>query len=82
MHPEAVGRTSKLDPLTRKIIALAVSATNGCRYCTNSHTAAPGKLGLDTEALGEFLEIVALLNQTSAVVDGYQVTPDVRPRID
>ena len=27
MHPETVGRQSKLDPLTREIIALAVSAT-------------------------------------------------------
>ncbi len=40
MHPEACGRVSKLDPLTREIIALAVSATNGCSYCVNSHTAA------------------------------------------
>jgi alkylhydroperoxidase family enzyme len=32
MHPEAVGRTSKLDALTREIIALAVSATNSCAY--------------------------------------------------
>ena len=26
-----------LDPPTREIIALAVSATNGCAYCVNSH---------------------------------------------
>lgn len=32
MHPEAVGRTSKLDALTREIIALSVSATNHCAY--------------------------------------------------
>ena len=51
MHPEAGGRQSKLDPLTREIIALAVSATNGCSYCINSHTAAARKLGLDAEAL-------------------------------
>src|SRR6185437_13698294 len=29
MHPEALGKTGKLDPLTREIIALAFSATNG-----------------------------------------------------
>ncbi len=46
MHPEAAGRKSSLDALTREIIALAVSATNGCRYCVNSHTAAVRKLGL------------------------------------
>jgi alkylhydroperoxidase family enzyme len=32
MHPETAGRTSKLDPLTREIVALAVSATNNCAY--------------------------------------------------
>jgi alkylhydroperoxidase family enzyme len=33
MHPEALGHLTQLDPLTREIIALAVSATNGCPYC-------------------------------------------------
>jgi alkylhydroperoxidase family enzyme len=32
MHPEQMGRQSKLDPLTREMIALAVSATNRCAY--------------------------------------------------
>ena len=36
MHPEAAGRASPLDPATREVIALAVSATNGCAYCVNS----------------------------------------------
>src|SRR6202040_4103934 len=49
MHPEAVGRLSRLDPQIREIIALAVSATNGCAYCVNSHTAALRKLGMDQE---------------------------------
>ena len=79
MHPEAVGRKSPLDPLTREIIAVAVSATNGCRYCVNSHTAATRKLGLSVEALGEVLAIVALFNSTNALADGYQVEPDVFP---
>jgi AhpD family alkylhydroperoxidase len=82
MHPEAVGRTSRLDPLTREIIALAVSATNGCAYCVNSHTAAAMKLGLGPDALGEVLAIVGLFNSTNAIADGYQVEPDVYPRWD
>src|SRR3954470_6036192 len=82
MHPEAVGRASKLDPMTREIIALAVSATNGCAYCINSHTAAVRKLGLDVEALGEVLAIVGLFNSTNALADGYQVAPDVLPPQD
>lgn len=79
MHPEAVGRKSPLDPLTREIIALAVSATNGCAYCVNSHTAAARKLGLSVEALGEALAVVGLFNSTNALAEGYQIAPDVFP---
>jgi AhpD family alkylhydroperoxidase len=79
MHPEAEGRTGRLDPLTREIIALAVSATNGCAYCVNSHTAALRKLRVSVEALGEVLAIVGLFNSTNALADGYQVEPDVLP---
>src|SRR6185503_14245150 len=82
MHPEAAGRTSPLDPQTREIIALAVSATNGCSYCVNSHTTALRKLGLSVEALGEVLAIVGLFNQTNALADGYQIEPDVLPPLD
>jgi AhpD family alkylhydroperoxidase len=81
MHPEAAGRTSPLDSRTREFIALAVSATNGCRYCVNSHTAALKKLGIDDAALGEVLGIVALFNSTNALADGYQVEPDVLPPV-
>jgi AhpD family alkylhydroperoxidase len=79
MHPEAVGRKARLDPATREIIALAVSATNGCNYCINSHTAALSKLGLDDETLGEVMAIVGLFNMTNKLADGYQVRPDVLP---
>ena len=47
MHPETVDRHALVDPKTREIIALAVSATNGCPYCINSHTAALRKQGMD-----------------------------------
>ena len=81
MHPEAAGRASRLSPQTREIIALAVSATNGCSYCVNSHTAALRKLGIDDETLGEILGIVALFNSTNVLADGYQVEPDVLPPV-
>jgi AhpD family alkylhydroperoxidase len=82
MHPEAAGRASHLDPTVREIIALAVSATNGCPYCINSHTAALRKLGTDEETLGEIMAIVGLFNMTNALANGYQVEPDVRPPVD
>jgi uncharacterized peroxidase-related enzyme len=89
MHPEAIGRVSPLDPATREIIALAVSATNGCTYCVNSHTAALRKLSASSQPLagtkrllGEVLAIVSLFNMTNALAEGYQIEPDVLPPLD
>lgn len=82
MHPESTGRTAALDPRTREIIALAVSATNGCSYCVNSHTAALRKLGLSGEAVGEVLAIAGLFNMTNTLAEGYQIEPDVLPPLD
>ena len=52
---KAIMKPGKVDLLTKEIIALAVSATNSCRYCVNSHTAAVQRLGLDNEGLGEVM---------------------------
>ena len=70
-----------LTPRQREIIALAVSVTNSCRYCINSHTAAVQKLGLDNEALGEVLAVVGLYNQMNKLADAYQVEPDILPEV-
>src|ERR1700722_13112714 len=82
MHPEAIGRQPVLDATTREIIALAVSAPNGCAYCVNSHPAALKKLGLSTEGLGEVMAIVGLFNSTNAIADGYQIEPDILPPLE
>jgi AhpD family alkylhydroperoxidase len=76
---KAIMQPGKVDLLTKEIIALAVSATNSCRYCINSHTAACLKLGLDTEGLGEVLAVVGLFNQMNKLADAYQVEPDILP---
>ena len=54
---------NKIDLLTKEIIALAVSVTNGCRYCINSHTTAVQKLGLDAEGYAEVLAVIGLYGQ-------------------
>ncbi len=76
---KATMKPGKLDLLTKEIIALAVSITNSCRYCTNSHTAAVQKLGLSKEAYGELLAVVGLYNMTNKLSDALQVEPDVLP---
>src|SRR5262249_34945145 len=70
---KAIMQPGKLDALTKEIIALAVSATNSCKYCINSHTAAAQKLGLDNEGLSEALAVVGLFNQMNKLADAYQV---------
>jgi AhpD family alkylhydroperoxidase len=66
----------RLDALTKEMIALAVSATNGCTYCIRSHTAAARKLGMDDAMLGELMAVVGTFNQTNRLADGYQVAVD------
>jgi len=76
---KAIMKPGKVDMLTKEIIALAVSITNGCEYCINSHTAATQKLGLDNEGLGEVLAVVGLYNLMNRMADAYQIEPDIRP---
>jgi AhpD family alkylhydroperoxidase len=61
------------------MIAVAVSASNGCSYCVNSHTASLKKLGVTDAAIGEVLAVAGLFNQTNALADGFQVASDVLP---
>ena len=66
----------RVDALTKEMIALAVSATNGCTYCIHSHTAAARKLGMDDTMLGEVMAVVGVFNRTNRLADGYQVEVD------
>ena len=73
---ETVMVDGRLDRLTKEMIAVAVSATNGCEYCIASHTAVARKLGMDDEMLGELLAVVGMFNQTNRLANGYQVEVD------
>ena len=82
MHPEEAGHSGLLTPETREMIAVAVSASNGCSYCVNSHTASLKKLGVTDAAIGEVLAVAGLFNQTNALADGFQVASDVLPPLE
>jgi len=73
---EVMIKPSRLDPLTKELIYLAVSITNSCTYCINSHTASARKKGLDDEMLGELNAIVALANAGNRLTEGYQIPVD------
>lgn len=78
---KAIMQPGRLNMLTKEIIALAVSITNGCTYCINSHTAAVLRLGLDPESLGELVAVTELYNGLNRVTEAYQIEPDVRPEV-
>jgi AhpD family alkylhydroperoxidase len=67
-----------LDPLTKELIYLAVSITNGCEYCTVSHTAAARKAGLTKEMREELIAVIGMANNTNRIVNAYRVEPDDR----
>jgi AhpD family alkylhydroperoxidase len=69
-------KPSRLDPLTKEMIYLAVSITNNCEYCINSHVAAARKKGMDDAMFAELNEIVALANAGNRLTSGFQVEVD------
>jgi len=54
-----------LDPLTKELIYMAVSVTNGCKYCIASHGAAARKKGMTPEQHAELVAIIGLANETN-----------------
>ena len=85
-HPPTLRRTwesvkdvmtpGALDSLTKELVYLAVSASNGCDYCIASHTAGARKQGMTDEMLGELLAVVGMANETNRLANGYQVEID------
>ena len=72
----AVMAPGALDPLVKEMIYVAVSATNGCEYCTHSHTAAARKKGMSDAMLMELLAVVGLANETNRLANGLRVEVD------
>jgi AhpD family alkylhydroperoxidase len=65
-----------LDSRTKEMVYLAVSITNGCDYCTVSHTAAARKAGMTDAMLHELISVIGMANETNRIVNAYRVEPD------
>jgi len=65
-----------LDPLTKELLYVAVSASNGCHYCIASHGAAARKKGMSEAQYSELLAIVGLANETNRLVTALDVRID------
>ncbi len=51
-----------LDPKTKELIAIAVSAVNGCEYCLSAHRAGAKAAGVTDEEITAALEVAALMS--------------------
>jgi AhpD family alkylhydroperoxidase len=65
-----------LDPLTKELLYIAVSVSNGCGYCIASHTAAARKQGMTEEMLYELMSVIGMASETNRLATGYQVEID------
>ena len=85
-NPETLERTwnnlkqimkkGTLDPVTKELIYVAVSVTNGCEYCVKSHSLAAKKKGATKDMINEMIAVVGMANETNRLVEGYQVEVD------
>jgi AhpD family alkylhydroperoxidase len=73
---KAVMAPGALDPLTKELVYLAVSASNGCAYCIASHAAAAKRAGMTREMLAELMAVVGMANETNVLANGYRVPLD------
>jgi AhpD family alkylhydroperoxidase len=67
-----------LDPLTKEMIYVAISASNQCGYCIASHTAAARKAGMTNAQFSEVMAVVGMANESNRLASGYQVEIDER----
>ncbi len=67
---------SALDPLTKELVYIAVSITNGCSYCVHSHTAAARAKGMTPAQHADLLAVVALAAKTNQLATALQVPVD------
>jgi AhpD family alkylhydroperoxidase len=65
-----------LDPLTKEMVYLAVSVTNGCPYCIASHAFTARKAGMSEAMFGELMGVVGMANETNRLANGYRVPID------
>ena len=65
-----------LDPLTKELVYIAVSAANSCTYCVHSHTAAARAKGLSDEQYAEFLAVIGMAAETNTLANSLQIPVD------
>ncbi|MFA6724325.1 MAG: carboxymuconolactone decarboxylase family protein [Lentisphaeria bacterium] len=67
-----------LDPKTKELIALAVSAVNGCVYCFDAHRAFAKQAGVSDEEITAALEVVAQMSAFNNFNKAISLNSDIK----
>ncbi len=67
-----------LDPKTKELIAIAVSAVNGCEYCVSAHRAGALEAGVTDEEITAAIEIAAQMSAFNAFNKGIGLKIDIK----
>lgn len=79
-HTREVMQDGALDPLVKELIYLAVSVTNNCEYCIQTHHAAGTGKGMSPAMFAEMMAVTALANHNNRLANGYRIDVDERYR--
>ena len=63
---------NNLDPKTKELIIIAVSAANGCQYCLDAHRSAAVMMGVSEEEISGAIEVagaISLFNTFNKSID-------------
>jgi AhpD family alkylhydroperoxidase len=79
---KAIMGPGALDPLTKELIYIAVSMTNGCEYCVYSHTASARAKGMTDAQFMELVAVAGKANETNRLANALRppVDPQFEPR--
>lgn len=75
---EAAGKG--LDPKTKELIAIAVSAINGCDYCVSAHSASAKALGITPEEITAAIEVAAMMSAFNSFNKGIGLDIDIKSK--
>ncbi len=71
-----------LDPLTKELVYIAISAANACPYCVHSHTASARAKGMTDAQHSELIGVIALAGKTNHLANTMQLEPDSVFRVE
>lgn len=73
---QVMATPSALDPLTKEMVFIAVSAANGCDFCVHSHTAAAKAKGMTDAQHADMLAVIGLAGKTNQLASALGVPVD------